>query len=91
MEPPATGYDAIDHTQSSVHDWRVSQLTRLDKVYSGCRPWVACVEPSDRVITPNRPVTPGPAAGGRSPAASTVRRPRCRPTGTGYRGQTSTG
>jgi hypothetical protein len=29
MEPPATGYDAIDHTQSSVHDWRVSQLTRL--------------------------------------------------------------
>ena len=29
MEPPATGYDAIDHIQSSVHDWRVSQLTRL--------------------------------------------------------------
>jgi hypothetical protein len=29
MEPPATGYDAINHTQSSVHDWRVSQLTRL--------------------------------------------------------------
>jgi hypothetical protein len=29
MQPPATGYDAIDHTQSSVHDWRVSQLTRL--------------------------------------------------------------
>jgi hypothetical protein len=29
MEPPATGYDAIGHTQSSVHDWRVSQLTRL--------------------------------------------------------------
>ena len=29
MEPPAAGYDAIDHTQSSVHDWRVSQLTRL--------------------------------------------------------------
>jgi hypothetical protein len=29
MEPPATGDDAIDQTQSSVHDWRVSQLTRL--------------------------------------------------------------
>jgi hypothetical protein len=29
MEPPATGYDAIDHTHLSVHDWRVSQLTRL--------------------------------------------------------------
>jgi len=29
MEPPATGYDAMDHTQSSLHDWRVSQLTRL--------------------------------------------------------------
>jgi hypothetical protein len=29
MEPPATGYDAIDHTPSSVHDWRVFQLTLL--------------------------------------------------------------
>jgi hypothetical protein len=29
MEPSATGYDAIGPTKSSVHDWRVSQLTRL--------------------------------------------------------------
>ena len=29
MEPLVTGYDAIDHIESSVHDWRVSQLTRL--------------------------------------------------------------
>jgi hypothetical protein len=29
MEPPTTGYDAIDYAESSVHDWRVSQLTRL--------------------------------------------------------------
>ena len=29
MKPPATGCDAIGHTESSVHHWRVSQLTRL--------------------------------------------------------------
>src|ERR1700722_15302560 len=29
MEPLAPGYDAIGHSRSSVHDWRVSQLTRL--------------------------------------------------------------
>ena len=29
MEPLATDYDAIDRSESSVHDWRVSQLTRL--------------------------------------------------------------
>jgi len=29
MEPLATGYDAISHPESSMHDWRVSQLARL--------------------------------------------------------------
>jgi hypothetical protein len=29
MEPPALGHDAIDHDESPVHNWRVSQLTRL--------------------------------------------------------------
>ena len=29
MEPSITGHDAIHHDQSSVHHWRVSQLTRL--------------------------------------------------------------
>ena len=29
MELPATGYDAIDRDESSVHAWRVSQLTCL--------------------------------------------------------------
>ena len=29
MEPLATDHDAIDRSESSVHDWRVSQLTRL--------------------------------------------------------------
>ncbi len=29
MEPTATGHDAIDHDESSVHHWRVSQLRRL--------------------------------------------------------------
>jgi hypothetical protein len=29
MKPPATGCDAISHAESSVHHWRVSQLTRL--------------------------------------------------------------
>jgi hypothetical protein len=29
MEPLATGYDAVNLAGSSVHDWRVSQLTRL--------------------------------------------------------------
>jgi hypothetical protein len=29
MERPITGHDAIDHDEFSVHDWRVSQLTRL--------------------------------------------------------------
>ncbi|SRR6266568_123796 len=29
MEPPATGYETIDHGESHVHRWRVSQLTRL--------------------------------------------------------------
>ena len=29
MEQPITGHDAIDHDTSSVHRWRVSQLTRL--------------------------------------------------------------
>jgi hypothetical protein len=29
MELLATGYDAIGHSKSSVHDWRVSQLTSL--------------------------------------------------------------
>jgi hypothetical protein len=45
MEPPATCYDAIDHAESSVHDWRVSQLTRLGipgplaGVYAGRIDW----------------------------------------------------
>ncbi len=29
MKPPATGHDTIDHGESHVHRWRVSQLTRL--------------------------------------------------------------
>jgi hypothetical protein len=29
MEPLTTGYDAVSRAESSVHDWRVSQLTRL--------------------------------------------------------------
>jgi hypothetical protein len=29
MEPPTTGYVAVNWAESSVHDWRVSQLTRL--------------------------------------------------------------
>lgn len=29
MESPTTSDDASDHTESSVHDWRASQLTRL--------------------------------------------------------------
>jgi hypothetical protein len=29
MEPLTTGYDAVGRAESSVHDWRVSQLTRL--------------------------------------------------------------
>jgi len=36
---------------------------------------VGLVEPSDQVIAPNRPVTPGPAVGRRSPAASTAAGP----------------
>ncbi len=29
MEPLTIGYDAVNRAESSVHDWRVSQLTRL--------------------------------------------------------------
>ena len=29
MEPPITGQDAIGRDDLLVHDWRVSQLTRL--------------------------------------------------------------
>ena len=29
MEAPATGQQAMDRDQDAVHDWRVSQLTRL--------------------------------------------------------------
>jgi hypothetical protein len=29
MEPLITGHEAIDRDESSVHNWRVSQLTRL--------------------------------------------------------------
>ena len=29
MEPLITGHEAIDRHESPVHDWRVSQLTRL--------------------------------------------------------------
>jgi hypothetical protein len=29
MEPLATGYTASGHDEMLVHDWRVSQLTRL--------------------------------------------------------------
>jgi hypothetical protein len=29
MEPLVTGYDAIGHSRSSVHNWRVYQLTHL--------------------------------------------------------------
>jgi hypothetical protein len=29
MKPPTTSQEAIDHDGSLVHDWRVSQLTRL--------------------------------------------------------------
>jgi hypothetical protein len=45
MELPATGYDAIDCDESSVHDWHVSELTRLGlpgplaKVYADRIDW----------------------------------------------------
>ena len=29
MEAPATGQQAMDRDQEAVHDWRVSQLTRM--------------------------------------------------------------
>jgi hypothetical protein len=29
MEPSATGQQAVDRDQETVHDWRVSQLMRL--------------------------------------------------------------
>jgi len=29
MEPPTTGQEAIGHDESSVHNWRASQLERL--------------------------------------------------------------
>ena len=29
MEPLTTGYHAVNRAESSVHDWRVSQLTHL--------------------------------------------------------------
>jgi hypothetical protein len=29
MKPPTTGQEAIGHDKSPVHNWRVSQLTRL--------------------------------------------------------------
>ena len=29
MEPPITGHDAISRDDMLVHNWRVSQLTRL--------------------------------------------------------------
>ena len=29
MEPPITGHDAISRDNRLVHNWRVSQLTRL--------------------------------------------------------------
>ena len=29
MEPPITGHDAIGYDSGLVHNWRVSQLTRL--------------------------------------------------------------
>ena len=58
MEPPATGYDAIDHTQSSVHDWRVSQLTRLGipgplaEVYADRTDWHRIAQPVRRGCLP---------------------------------------
>jgi hypothetical protein len=29
MEPTAPGHETIDHSESHVHHWRVSRLTRL--------------------------------------------------------------
>jgi hypothetical protein len=29
MDPTPTDHEAIDHAQSLLHNWRVSQLTRL--------------------------------------------------------------
>jgi hypothetical protein len=29
MEPPTTGYGAVDHDELLVHRWRASQLARL--------------------------------------------------------------
>jgi len=29
MKPPTTGQEAVGHDKSPVHNWRVSQLTRL--------------------------------------------------------------
>ena len=45
MEPPITGNDAISHDESSVHNWRVSQLKRaglpgpLAEVYADRIDW----------------------------------------------------
>ena len=44
MEPLTTGHDAVSRAESSVHDWRVSQLTRLGiarLVCRGCPPRLA--------------------------------------------------
>ena len=41
MEPLAADYDAINRSESSVHDWRVSQLTRLGIPAPHHRPFVA--------------------------------------------------
>ncbi len=45
MNPLTTSQEAIDHDQSLVHNWRVSQLTRLGipgalaEIYADCIDW----------------------------------------------------
>jgi len=45
MEPPITGHDAISRDDLLVHNWRVSQLTRLGipgplaEIYAGRIDW----------------------------------------------------
>ena len=45
MKPPITGHDAISRDDMLVHNWRVSQLTRLGiggavaEIYADCIDW----------------------------------------------------
>jgi hypothetical protein len=45
QSPPPTDYDAIDRDESSVHNWRTTQLIRLGipgplaEIYADCIDW----------------------------------------------------